>query len=105
MYTDDTSIYHFSKDITQLNTALNEEVRRLDRWLKGNKLSLKGQFPVRKNSAKLFSRNFSSEQYLEKYFASQFPVGEMSLPNLSAKQFICLLNSSCKEVMILLALH
>ena len=44
----------------------------------------KGQFPVRKKSAELFSRNFSSETYLEKYFASQFPVGEISLPNLSA---------------------
>ena len=40
MYADDTSIYHSSKDITQLNTALNEELRKLDRWLKGNKLFL-----------------------------------------------------------------
>ena len=40
MYADDTGIYHSSKDITQLNTALNEELRRPDRWLKGNKLSL-----------------------------------------------------------------
>ena len=40
MYADDTSIYHSSKDITQLNKALNEELIRLDRWLKGNKLSL-----------------------------------------------------------------
>ena len=40
MYADDTSIYHSSKDIAQLNTALNEELRRLDRRLKGNKLSL-----------------------------------------------------------------
>ena len=40
MYADDTSIYHFSKDIMQLNTALNEELWRLDRWLQGNKLSL-----------------------------------------------------------------
>ena len=38
MYAVDTSIYHSSKDITQLNTALNEELRKLDRWLKGNKL-------------------------------------------------------------------
>ena len=29
MYADGTSIYHSSKDITQLNTALNEELRRL----------------------------------------------------------------------------
>ena len=34
------SIYHSSKDISQLNTALNEELMRLGRWLKGNKLSL-----------------------------------------------------------------
>ena len=40
MYADDTSIYHSSKDIAQLNAVLNEELRRLDRWLKGNKLSL-----------------------------------------------------------------
>ena len=40
MYADDTSIYHSSKDIMQLNTALNEELQRLDRWLQGNKLPL-----------------------------------------------------------------
>ena len=40
MYADDTSIYHSSKDIMKLNTALNEELWRLDRWLQGNKLSL-----------------------------------------------------------------
>ena len=40
MYADDTSIYHSSKDIAQLNAVLNEELRRLDRFLKGNKLSL-----------------------------------------------------------------
>ena len=36
MYADDTSIYHSSKDITQLNKTLKEELRRLHRWLKGN---------------------------------------------------------------------
>ena len=40
MYDDDISIHHSSKNITQLNTALNEELRRLDRRLKRNKLSL-----------------------------------------------------------------
>ena len=40
MYADDTSIYHSSKDIMQLNTAFNGELRRLDRWLQGNKLLL-----------------------------------------------------------------
>ena len=40
MYADDTSIYHSSKDITQLNMALNIEIRKLDKSLKGDKLSL-----------------------------------------------------------------
>ena len=40
MYADDTSVYHSSKDISQPNTVLNEELRRIDRWLKGNKLFL-----------------------------------------------------------------
>ena len=40
MYTDDTRIYHSSKDIMQLNTALNEELRSIDKWLQGNKLSV-----------------------------------------------------------------
>ena len=40
MYADNTSLYHFSKDVTQLNGAVNEDLGKLDRWLKGNKLSL-----------------------------------------------------------------
>ena len=40
MYADDTSIYHSPNDIAQLNAVVNEELRRLDKWLKGNKLSL-----------------------------------------------------------------
>ena len=40
MYADDTSIYHSSKDIAQLNTAFTEELWRLDWWLNENKLSL-----------------------------------------------------------------
>ncbi len=40
MYADDTSLYIQSKDITQLNEALNEDLESLDNWLKGNKLSL-----------------------------------------------------------------
>ena len=40
MYADDTSLYNFSKDISQLNGAINEDLGKLDRWLKGNRLSL-----------------------------------------------------------------
>ena len=40
MYADDTSLYYLSSDISQLNDALNEDLKKLDRRLKGNKLSL-----------------------------------------------------------------
>ena len=40
VYADDTSIHHCSTNITQLNKALNEDLERIDIWLKGNKLSL-----------------------------------------------------------------
>ena len=40
MYADDTSVCYRSKSITQLNEAINGDLRSLDTWLKGNKLSL-----------------------------------------------------------------
>ena len=40
MYADDTSLCHQSNDITQLNKAINNDLRHLDSWLQGNKLSL-----------------------------------------------------------------
>ena len=40
MYADDTSLCLKSKDISQLNEAINVDLERLDSWLKGNKLSL-----------------------------------------------------------------
>ena len=40
MYADDTSLCHQSNDITQLNKAINTDLRHLDSWLQGNKLSL-----------------------------------------------------------------
>ena len=40
MYADDTSLCHQSNDITQLNKAINNDLRHLDTWLQGNKLSL-----------------------------------------------------------------
>ena len=41
MYADDTSLCLKSRDISQLNEAINEDLAHLDSWLKGNKLSLK----------------------------------------------------------------
>ena len=40
MYADDTSLSLKSRDISQLNEAINNDLERLDSWLKGNKLSL-----------------------------------------------------------------
>ena len=61
MYAGDASIYHSSKDIMQLDMALHEELRRLDRWLKGNKLSL--------NVAKTSSMLITMKQK-KKYFTA-----------------------------------
>ena len=40
MYTDDTSIWHQSSDFAQLNGAINGDLALVEKWLKGNKLSL-----------------------------------------------------------------
>ena len=40
MHADDTSLYFKSRDLSQLNEALNEDLARLDAWLISNKLSL-----------------------------------------------------------------
>ena len=40
MYADDTSLCHMSNDISQLESAINEDLEPLDNWLKENKLSL-----------------------------------------------------------------
>ena len=39
MYADDTSTCHMSNDIYKLETAINEDLKLLDKWLKINKLS------------------------------------------------------------------
>ena len=40
MYADDTSLCFKSKELSQLNEALNEDLLHLDAWLISNKLSL-----------------------------------------------------------------
>ena len=40
MYADDTSLCYQSQDLTRLNEAINNDLRKLDSWLQGNKLSL-----------------------------------------------------------------
>ena len=39
MYADDTSLCYQSSDIDQLNEAINNDLKQLDIWLQGNKLS------------------------------------------------------------------
>ena len=40
MYADDTSFCHYVLNMTQLNGAINNDLKQLDIWLQGNKLSL-----------------------------------------------------------------
>ena len=40
MYADDTSLCYQSHDLTQLNEAISNDLRKLDSWLQGNKLPL-----------------------------------------------------------------
>ena len=54
MYADDTSLCYQSSDITRLNEAINSDLKQLDTWLQGNKLSL--------NVAKTHSMLLSTKQ-------------------------------------------
>ena len=54
MYADDTSLCYQSHDLTRLNEAINSDLKKLDTWLQGNKLSL--------NVAKTHSMLISSKQ-------------------------------------------
>ena len=40
MYADDTSLCHQSGDLTQLEEAINSDLKQLTTWLEGSKLSL-----------------------------------------------------------------
>ena len=53
-YADDTSLCHQSRDLTQLNEAINSDLSKLETWLQGNKLSL--------NVAKTHSMLISTKQ-------------------------------------------
>ena len=54
MYAADTSLCHQSRDLTQLNEAINSDLSKLETWLQGNKLSL--------NVAKTHSMLISTKQ-------------------------------------------
>ena len=54
MYADDTSLCYHSPDLTRLNEAINSDLKKLDTWLQGNKLSL--------NVAKTHSMLISTKQ-------------------------------------------
>ena len=54
MHADDTSLCHQSQDLTQLNEAIHSDLKKLETWLNGNKLSL--------NVAKTHSMVISTKQ-------------------------------------------
>ena len=57
MYADETSLSHQNHNISQLNRDLNRDLEALDKWLRGNKLSL--------NVAKTQSMVISTKQKLK----------------------------------------
>ena len=59
MYADDTSISYSSKSIAEINEAVNSDLKRLQLWLEGNKLSL--------NVAKTQSMILGSSSNLKKH--------------------------------------
>ena len=40
VYADDTSLCHQSHDLTLLNEAIDSDLRKLETWMQGSKLSL-----------------------------------------------------------------
>ena len=54
VYADDTSLCYQAHDLTRLNEAIDNDHRKLDTWLQGNKLSL--------NVAKIHSVLISTKQ-------------------------------------------
>ena len=54
MYADDTTLCYQSHDLARLNEAINSDLKKLDTWLQGNKLSL--------NVAKTHSMLISTKQ-------------------------------------------
>ena len=54
MYADDTNLCYQFHDLTRLNKAINSDLKKLDTWLQGNKLSL--------NVAKTHSMLISTKQ-------------------------------------------
>ena len=54
MHADDASLCHQSRDLTQLNEAINSDLSKLETWLQGNELSL--------NVAKTHSMLISTKQ-------------------------------------------
>ena len=59
MYADDTSISYSSKSLAEINEAVNSDLKKLQIWLGGNKLSL--------NVAKTQSMIFGSLSNLKKH--------------------------------------
>ena len=62
MYADDTSLCHMGNDISKLETAINEDLKLLDKWLRGNKLSLnvakmKSMFICTKPKRRILEKN------------------------------------------------
>ena len=83
MYADDTSLCYQSHDLTRLNEAINSDLKKLDTWLQGNKLSLN----VAKTQSMLIStkQKQNSLKSQNKDMPSFFRLAKSFLPNLSTQ--------------------
>ena len=77
MYADDMSLCLQSKDLSQLNEALNEDLSHLDTWFTSNKLSLnvaKTQSMLVSTKAKRNALNMSNQNLPMKIHGTELEV-------------------------------
>ena len=75
-YADDSTAYDFGTDICVLTNKINFELRKVDEWLRANKLSL--------NIAKSFFSVFSN---MKNYFVSNISIRGQNLHIISQNKF------------------
>ena len=96
MYADDTSLCHQSHDLTQLNEAINSDLKKLETWLNGNKLSLN----VAKTHSMLISTKQKSSSLRSRNEALELKIREIELEVVQKTKYLgvqidCYLD--CKE--------
>ena len=84
MYADDTSLCHQSNDLAQLNEAINNDLKQLETWLQGNKLSLN----VAKTHAMLVSTKKKHSTLKSRNEALQLKIREHDLQDVQKTKYL-----------------